>query len=95
MDPLSDVLSLLKPQSYMLGGIDADGDWSFQGEPPYDCSKCVASVSVHCWLAMDGEVDAASFEPEATSCRRPFRFESGLTLTPVGLQTVQATEIDK
>jgi hypothetical protein len=31
-DPLSDVLSLLKPRSYMSGGIDVGGDWSFQFE---------------------------------------------------------------
>ena len=28
MDPLSDVLSLLKPRSYVSGGFDAGGDWS-------------------------------------------------------------------
>ena len=30
MDPLSDVLSLLKPRSYMSGGFDVGGDWSIQ-----------------------------------------------------------------
>ncbi len=28
MDPLSDVLSLLKPRNYRFGGFDAGGDWS-------------------------------------------------------------------
>jgi phosphomannomutase len=30
MDPLSDVLSLLKPVSYVSAGFDAGGDWSIQ-----------------------------------------------------------------
>jgi len=30
MDPLSDVLSLLKPRSYSSGGFDAGGDWAIQ-----------------------------------------------------------------
>jgi hypothetical protein len=32
IDPLSDVLSLIKPRRFMSGGIDAGGDWSFQFE---------------------------------------------------------------
>lgn len=28
MDPLSDMLSLLRVRSYMSGGFDAGGDWS-------------------------------------------------------------------
>jgi hypothetical protein len=30
MDPLSGVLSLLKPQDTMFGGFDVGGDWSLQ-----------------------------------------------------------------
>jgi hypothetical protein len=30
MDPLSGVLSLLKPQNTMFGGFDVGGDWSLQ-----------------------------------------------------------------
>jgi hypothetical protein len=30
MDPLSDVLSLLKPRSYVSSGFDAGGDWSIR-----------------------------------------------------------------
>lgn len=28
MDPLSDVLSLLKPRTYLTAGFDAGGDWA-------------------------------------------------------------------
>ena len=91
MDPLSDVLSLLKPESYMSGGMDAGGDWSIQFEPPYACTKCFAVVSGHCWLSMDGMIDALLLE--AGDCivlphGRPFRLANNLTLTPVELQAV-------
>ena len=33
MDPLSDVLSLLKPSSFMSGGVDHGGDWAVQFGP--------------------------------------------------------------
>ena len=47
MDPLSDVLSLLKPRSYMFGGIDAGGDWSILfGE--LEGINCYAIVSGRC-----------------------------------------------
>src|SRR5947208_1300353 len=32
MDPLSDVLSLLKPRSYMSGGFNAGGHFAFAGD---------------------------------------------------------------
>jgi AraC-like DNA-binding protein len=52
-DPLSDVLSLLKPRGYQSGGIDAGGDWSFQF-PKSNGFFCLALVSGHCWLSVDG-----------------------------------------
>ena len=90
MDPLSDVLSLLKPRSYMSGGIDAGGDWSFEFEQ-YDCTRCFAVVSGHCWLSLDGVPEAVLLE--AGDCvvlpdGRPLRLASDLTLTPVTLKTV-------
>jgi hypothetical protein len=33
MDPLSDVLSLLKPRNTMCGGFDVGGEWSLQFPP--------------------------------------------------------------
>ena len=91
MDPLSDVLSLLKPQSYMSGGMDAGGAWSIQFEPSCECVKCFAVVSGHCWLSMEGVLDAVLLE--AGDCivlphRRPFRLASDLTLAPVELHAV-------
>ena len=31
MDPLSDILSLLKPQSYLTAGLDVGGRWAVDG----------------------------------------------------------------
>lgn len=56
MDPLSDVLSLLKPRSYVSAGFDAGGDWSV-GFPHNVGIKCYAVVSGACWLVVDGIAD--------------------------------------
>jgi AraC-like DNA-binding protein len=52
-DPLSDVLSLLKPRSYVSAGFDAGGAWSV-GFPHNVGIKCYAVVSGACWLVVDG-----------------------------------------
>ncbi|KAB0676310.1 AraC family transcriptional regulator [Aureimonas leprariae] len=61
MDPLSDVLSLLKPQSYASAGFDAGGDWSLRF-PAYEGIKCNAVVSGACWLSIDAAADAVRLE---------------------------------
>ncbi len=53
MDPLSDVLSLLKPRTYMSGAFDAGGKVAVQF-PRHDGIKCYALVSGQCWLKVDG-----------------------------------------
>ena len=53
MDPLSDVLSLLKPRSYMFRAMEAGGAWSIQF-PAHEGVKCYAIVSGRCWLTVEG-----------------------------------------
>jgi AraC-like DNA-binding protein len=53
MDPLSDILSLLKPNSYGFRGLDAGGDWALAFAQD-DGIKCYAIQSGSCWLAMEG-----------------------------------------
>lgn len=53
MDALSDILSLLKPASYMFRGIDAGGDWAVRFEA-HRGMKCFAILSGQVWLAVDG-----------------------------------------
>jgi AraC-like DNA-binding protein len=90
MDPLSDVLALLKPRSYAAGGFDHGGEWSVRFGP-HDGIKCYAVVSGQCWLAVEGVDEPLVPEPvhlEAGDCfllphGRPFRLASDLALTPV------------
>lgn len=56
LDPLSDVLSLLKPHTSVAGGFDLGGDWSIQFEK-HNGVKYFALVSGSAWLAVDGERD--------------------------------------
>jgi AraC-like DNA-binding protein len=90
MDPLSDVLSLLKPRSYMSGGFDVGGELSVQF-PKYEGIKCYALVSGQCWLAVEGVDDAVLMKPgDCFLLPRgwPFRLATDLTLTPVDFRTI-------
>lgn len=55
-DPLSDVLSLLKPHTYVVGGFDLGGEWSIQFEE-HSGVKYYALVSGSAWLVVEGESD--------------------------------------
>lgn len=63
MDPLSDVLSLLKPRSQFYAGMDAAGDWSFEF-PAHEGIKFTAVMRGTCWGITDG-------------LEHPIRFEEG------------------
>jgi len=85
MDPLSDVLSLLKPRSTMCGALDMGGEWSIQFHG-HQGIKCYALVSGECWLKLEGVAEAVHLR--AGDCfllpnGRPFRLASDLALTPV------------
>jgi len=53
MDPLSDVLSLLKPHTFVVGGFDLNGDWSIQFDA-HSGIKCWALISGTCVLVVEG-----------------------------------------
>jgi AraC-like DNA-binding protein len=57
MDPLSEVLSLLKPHSYITAGFDAGGPWALRLDDLAGRIKCYAIINGTCWLAMQG-IDA-------------------------------------
>ena len=89
-DPLSDVLSLLKPRSYMSGGIDAGGDWSFQFERS-NCFFCFALISGSCWLSIDGVDEAIRLEAGdfmALPHGQEFRLASDLAVASVDVRSV-------
>jgi AraC-like DNA-binding protein len=85
MDPLSDVLSLLKPRSYMFRGFDVAGPWSLSFAAD-EGVKCYAVVSGQCWLEVDGL--AAPIQVTAGDCfllpsGRAFRMGSDLALPAI------------
>ncbi|MCW6533250.1 AraC family transcriptional regulator [Sphingomonas lycopersici] len=84
MDPLSDVISLLEPQSYRVGGFDVGGDWSI-GFGAHDGIKCYAVTAGEAWLAVEGGGDPVFLK--AGDCfllprGLPFRVASDLALPP-------------
>ena len=94
MDPLSDVLSLLKPRSYSAGGFDVGGDLSIQF-PRHEGIKCYAVVSGECWLAVEGVADAVLLKTGdcfLLPSGRPFRLASDLSLTPIDARTIFANK---
>ncbi|WP_242128100.1 AraC family transcriptional regulator [Sphingobium sp. Sx8-8] len=91
MDPLSDVLSLLKPQSYVSAGFDAGGSWAIQFDDQNGRIKCYAVISGQCWLAVEGveePVRLVAGECFVLPTGRPFRLASDLDLEPVLAGTV-------
>jgi hypothetical protein len=86
MDPLSNVLSLLKPRSYVSAGFDAFGDWSIHLADPQKRIKCYAVVSGACRLSVEGvaqPVRIAAGDCFVLPGGRPFRLASDPALAPV------------
>jgi AraC-like DNA-binding protein len=93
MDPLSDVLSLLKPQSYSSGGFGVDDDAAIQF-PKHQGIKCYAVLSGQCWLSVEGIPEAVLLT--AGDCfllprGLPFCLTTNLSLTPVDFYTFLAS----
>jgi AraC-like DNA-binding protein len=90
VDPLSDVLSLLKLRSYVAGGFAVDGDMAIQF-PKHQGIKCYAVVSGQCWLSVEGVPDAVLLT--MGDCfllprGMPFCLATDLSLTPVDFHTL-------
>ncbi len=89
MDPLSDVLSLLKPRSYSAGGFRVDGDIAIQW-PKHPGIKCYALLAGQCWLSVEGFADAVHLT--GGDCfllprGLPFCLMTDPSLTPVDFRT--------
>ena len=85
MDPLSDVLSLLKPRSHVSGGFDARGDWAIRFSRNVGI-KCYSVVSGECWMTMDdvpGALHLNAGDSFVLPRGRPFGLASDLSVTPV------------
>jgi AraC-like DNA-binding protein len=94
MDPLSDVLSLLRPRNYMSAGFDAGGYWSIQFPDQQESIKCGAVVSGRCWLSVEGVAEPVLLEAGDSfllPSGRPFRLASDLAVASVGAASVFAS----
>jgi AraC-like DNA-binding protein len=90
LDPLSDVLSLLKTRSYVSSGFSAGGDWSLHFALRDDVIKCYAVEAGGCWLVVDGITEPTRLV--AGDCfvlpsGRPFRLTSDVKLPPMDAKT--------
>ena len=85
MDPLSEVLALLKPQSLASGGFMVPGDMAIYF-PKHQGVKCYAMLAGQCWLVVEGVPDPVLLR--AGDCfllprGLPFRLATDLSLEPV------------
>jgi len=84
MDPLSDVMSLLKPLNYKVGGYDAGGDVSLRF-PEYEGIFCYAVMTGQCWLSVEGSdpVHLKTGDCVVLPKGRAFCLASDLALEPI------------
>jgi len=61
LDPLSDILAMMKPQSYAAGGLDLGGAWSLRFDA-HSGIKCYACVSGAGWIIVEGEAKPVLLE---------------------------------
>jgi AraC-like DNA-binding protein len=85
MDPLSEVLALLKPQSLSSGGFVVPGDMAIYF-PKHQGIKCYAMLAGQCWLVAEGVTDPILLD--AGDCfilprGLPFRLATDLSLEPI------------
>lgn len=85
MDPLSEVLALLKPQSLISGGFLVPDEIAIRF-PQYKGIKCYAILAGECWLVVEGVSDPVLLR--AGDCfllprGLPFRLATDLALEPV------------
>jgi len=85
MDPLSDVLSLLRPHSYTVRAVDHGGAFSVRF-PHYQGIKCYSVVAGEQWLEVEGEPKVV--QVRAGDCfllprGRPFRLANDLSIASV------------
>ena len=92
MDPLSDVLSLLKPRSYVTGGFGVDGDVAIQW-PKHEGIKCYALLSGQCWLSVEMSEPVLLTAGDCFLLPRglPFCLATDLGITPVDFDTLRKT----
>lgn len=83
-DPLSEVLSILKPRTYVSVGLDAGGNWAIRFPAP-EGVKFNAVTRGTCWLKVQGDPEAHKLREGdcfLLTRARPFTLASDLSLPP-------------
>ncbi|WP_298497976.1 AraC family transcriptional regulator [uncultured Maritimibacter sp.] len=96
MDPLSDVLSLLRPKSAISAGLEAGGDWAIRF-PAHEGVKFNAVMRGSCWVQVEGASEPQRIE--AGDCflltrGRPFQFATDLSLPAIESPTIYDRAVD-
>ncbi len=92
MDPLSEVLALMKPQPYIAGGYPIPADVAIQ-YPTHPGIKCYAMLEGSCWLVVEGAPQPVRLETGdcvVLAHGRPFQFAADLSLQPMDRAEVHA-----
>ncbi|UUE11275.1 AraC family transcriptional regulator [Dickeya zeae] len=92
MDPLSQLLSVLKPESCISGGIVLNAEMSVEW-PAHEGVKCYAVITGECWLTVDGVKQPLRLV--AGDCYLlppgpPFRLTTDLSAKSVDFQTIRS-----
>lgn len=90
MDPLSEVLSRMRPSSPLARLATDHGDWCVQFQP-HGYIKCYAVLSGTCWIAVEGgePVALAAGDCVLLPGQHAFRLGSDLTLPTVPMEEYQ------
>ena len=85
MDPLSEVLALMKPQLHVAGGFAVPNDIAIHF-PKHQGVKCYAMLAGQCWLVVEGVPEPVLLQ--AGDCfllprGLPFRLATDLSLEPM------------
>lgn len=86
MDPLSEILSLVKPRCYGAGALTGGGRWAFDFKELAGAVKCFAVVNGECLVLLEGEKEPVHLGPDDCLMLphgRPFRLCSDLQAPPV------------
>jgi AraC-like DNA-binding protein len=90
IDPLSDVLRLIKAEPTVTGGFTAGGPWAIRF-PPRDKVKFFGVVRGECWARFEDGGEAVKFETGDVGLlaeQRPFVLSSAPSVTPVDAVTL-------
>ena len=93
MDPLSDILALLKPRSFLTAGFNAGGAWAVRFGDQAGQIKCYVVISGGCMLSVEGieqTVRLAAGDCFVLPTGRSFTLGSDTAITPLDANEVFA-----